>query len=227
MPRLIVPFEQMHDDASDSLIEGKLHFFDSGTNTPKDTFKDVNNEFENTNPVQLTAAGRVPNIFGEGSYKVILTDKDDVQIQVFDPVSSAAVGEPFGAWAAPRSYAKFEFVRGDDECQYMSIENDNEGNEPSASPLFWTRVDFVFTYNANQTFKSLEIVLFNLKLYVSLEDDNKGNTPSSSPVQWFGLGDILGGDLNANGFKIINLGNATDAGDAVNLALATSIALYF
>ena len=68
MARVIDPFSQFFDDNGDPLVNGFLKFVESGTNnTDKDTFADINETIANANPVPLTGAGRVHNVFGTGS----------------------------------------------------------------------------------------------------------------------------------------------------------------
>ena len=57
----------------------KLSFFETGTSTPKDTFTTAAATIANANPVIADSNGVFPDIFISGTYKVILTDKNDVQ----------------------------------------------------------------------------------------------------------------------------------------------------
>jgi len=57
----------------------KLTFFETGTSTLKDTFSNSSGTIKNANPVIANASGVFPDIFIVGTYKVTLTDKDDVQ----------------------------------------------------------------------------------------------------------------------------------------------------
>lgn len=57
----------------------KLEFFETGTSTQKDTFSDAAGTIANANPVIADANGVFPDIFIVGTYKVTLTDKNDVQ----------------------------------------------------------------------------------------------------------------------------------------------------
>lgn len=73
----------------------KLNFFETGTSTRKDTFNTAAPSTppltaeKNANPVIADANGVFPDIFISGTYKVILTDKNDVQVGFGekDPVS--------------------------------------------------------------------------------------------------------------------------------------------
>jgi hypothetical protein len=57
----------------------KLNFFETGTSTRKDTFTTAAAGISNANPVVADSNGVFPDIFISGTYKVILTTKDDVQ----------------------------------------------------------------------------------------------------------------------------------------------------
>lgn len=71
----------------------KLSFFETGTSTPKNTFSDAAGTIPNANPVIADANGVFPDIFITGKYKVILTDKNDVQTGFgeADPVDEFAI----------------------------------------------------------------------------------------------------------------------------------------
>lgn len=69
-----------------TFINAKLFFFETGTSTPKDTFNCPDGTTANSNPVIADKSGIFPDIFMSGSFKVILKDKNDVQIWEADPV---------------------------------------------------------------------------------------------------------------------------------------------
>lgn len=180
------PVTQYLDDAGNPLISGKLFFFASGTNTALDTFADTNLSVANTNPVILTAAGRVPNIFLQSaSYKVILTSSTDVQIFERDPVG--AEGEA-GNWAPFNSltiYGKNDIIEALDGNFYISLTEANQGNDPLTSPANWTQIRLNFVYNTLQTYQTDDLVqASDSTLYVSLTDDNLGNDPTSDTINW-------------------------------------------
>lgn len=131
MARIVNAFEQFFDAAGDPLVNGKLYFYESGSSSVlKNTFADAGQTILNTNPVVLTADGRAPNVFGEGSYRCVLTDKDDVQILFRDPVGGAG-DQAFGAdWNSVLYYDISDVVR--DEQQYwISLTAQNINNKPS------------------------------------------------------------------------------------------------
>jgi hypothetical protein len=74
----------------------KLSFFITGTSTSKDTFTTEAATTPNSNPVIADSNGVFPDIFITGTYKVTLTDKNDVQsgFGEADPVSeTTGVGD--------------------------------------------------------------------------------------------------------------------------------------
>jgi hypothetical protein len=105
MARVIAAFSQFFDDAGDPLENGWLKFLVSQTNnTDKDTYYDSDLTILNTNPVQLDAAGRCPDIFGTGAYRIVsyennpVTNQPGTQVQVFDPVQVASEAESTTSW---------------------------------------------------------------------------------------------------------------------------------
>lgn len=74
------------------LAGGSLTFSISGTTTPKTTWSDPDMTTENSDPVTLDAAGRPDtDIWGDGSYRVVLKDSLGATIVTRDDVSG-----PFG-----------------------------------------------------------------------------------------------------------------------------------
>jgi len=131
MARLIDPFEQFFDASGDPLVSGKLYFYESGSSSAlKDTFADSSETIANSNPVIIGGDGRAPNVFGTGSYRVILTDADSVQILQRDPVGGNT-GTTFGAdWNSTQIYDQNDIVR-DDGSYWYSLVSNNQNNQPS------------------------------------------------------------------------------------------------
>lgn len=187
--RFINPVPQFLDDSGDPLILGLLHFKENGTDTDKDTFKDVNKKILNSNPVELTGSGRTPNIFYDGTARVILTDEDGIigGITYFDKdgVGQPGSGSAFEDWSSITEYAIGDLVEATDGEYYRSLQNNNLGNDPVSSTAFWERVEFLRTWNENVTYGNDA----NAKdsdglIYRSLQDNNLNNQPSLSPDFW-------------------------------------------
>ena len=175
-------FDQYLDNAGDPLSEGKLYFYESGTTTPKTTYSDVNNSIPNTNPVLLSAAGRQPNIFFDGVAKVILTDNDDVQLIVRDPVGETATD--FGdQWVATKIYNATDVVLGSDGVFYRSLINGNQGNNPVTTTGNWTLL-YSVEWNAGITYQVGAVVTYDGEQYQSLQGSNLNQNPSTASSYW-------------------------------------------
>jgi hypothetical protein len=175
-------FDQYLDNAGDPLAEGKLYFYESGTTTPKTTYSDVNNSIPNTNPVLLSAAGRQPNIFFDGVAKVILTDNDNVQLIVRDPVGETATD--FGdQWVSTKIYNATDVVLGSDGTYYRSLINGNQNNNPVTTTGNWTLL-YSVEWNAGITYQVGAVVTYDGEQYQSLQGSNLNQNPSSASSYW-------------------------------------------
>jgi hypothetical protein len=177
---------QYEDDAGAPLIEGKLFFFESGTTTAKDTFADVNLTILNTNPVILTAAGRQPNVFFSGSARVMLTDSDDVQIEVRDPIGGESAEGSFNDWNALTIYNIPDIVVRND-LFYISITDGNQDNDPATDTLNWTQVKFTRVWNTNETYSINALAQGSGgSVFKSTTNGNIGNDPETDAINWTG-----------------------------------------
>ena len=176
---------QYFDNAGDPLIAGKIYFFESGTDTDKDTFADVNLSIKNTNPVILSGAGRQPNIFFNGSAKAILTDSDDVQIEPRDPVGGEAEEGVFSSWNSITIFNQPDIVIGSDGLFYLSITDGNQNNDPTTDLVNWSEIRFIRIWNANETY-TIDRVIEGSDglLYTSEINNNLNNDPTTDLVNW-------------------------------------------
>lgn len=73
-------------------VDFKLYPFVAGTNTPKDTFQDIEGDTLHEHPIVLDEQGRIPGLgfflAETGSYDMVLTDADDVPIRTWANVSA-------------------------------------------------------------------------------------------------------------------------------------------
>ncbi len=171
--------KQYFDNAGDPLIKGKLKFEESGGGTDKDTFSDVNLSKKNSNPVLLTGAGRQPNIFFNGTARVILTKNDDTQLEVRDPEGGATGSGQFEAWNSLTIYNTADIVIASDDKYYRSFTDNNQANDPTTpSPTFWEEVEFIRIWNPSVSYALNATVKGSDGLfYRSLVADNLGNDP--------------------------------------------------
>lgn len=83
-------FWQEFDNDGNPLAGGKVYTYEAGTSTPKVTYTDSSGGTPNANPVILDASGRASIWLGDGGYKFILTDANDVTIATRDNVGGAS-----------------------------------------------------------------------------------------------------------------------------------------
>jgi hypothetical protein len=184
--RYIRPSYQYFDNSNRILDSGKLYFYESGTTTLKDVYSDPDGLTAIANPVILNGAGRTPDIYLDGSYKLIITDKNDAQIEERDPVLAADdTTKGFSIWNAISIYEIDDIIRASNNLLYISISDSNQNNEPSATATKWTAVQLLGSYNANQIYFIGNVVIDSIgDIYRSRTDSNVGNTPASSPTDW-------------------------------------------
>jgi hypothetical protein len=173
---------QYFDDSGDPLVNGKIYFYESGTTTLKPTYADVNYTIANTNPVILTAAGRLPNVFFAGSAKAILATSAGTQIQVRDPVGDTT--SAFGnAWVSSKSYSANSVVQGSDGEFYVSLTNGNVNNNPVSTTGSWTFL-YSVEWSAGTTYKEGSVVTYESIVYQSLQNANLNQNPSTVAAYW-------------------------------------------
>ena len=130
----------------------------------------------------LTAAGRQPNIFFQGTAKAILATSAGVQILVRDPVgeTSATFGNP---WIASKDYNANDVVQGSNGDFYVSLINGNVNNNPVTTTGSWT---FLYSVEWNQgtTYKVGSVVTYETIVYQSLQNANLNQNPSTQAAFW-------------------------------------------
>lgn len=184
--RFIDPIPRYTDSAGEPLAGGKLYFYDSGTTTFRTTYSDSGLTTANANPVILDADGRPPSIFLQGNYKLVITDANDVQISERDPVSGSSASGEYSDWAITTTYSLNQTVRGSDGYYYISITNNNLGNDPTTSAANWSRTVGITEWNTNQTYALNDTARYNGLLYRSTANSNQGSQPDLL-VNWVSL----------------------------------------
>ena len=177
--------DQYHDDAGQPLVSGKIFFFEPGTNTAKDTFADVNLSIKNPNPLILSGAGRQGNVFFNGSARAILTDRDEVQIRVMDPIGGEFTEGVFSPFNTVTIYNVPDIVIGSGGLFYVSITNGNQDNDPTTDQVNWTNIKFIRAWNPNETYSALAIAEGSDGfLYSSITSNNLNNDPVTDTINW-------------------------------------------
>ena len=84
-----IKFTVRHPDTDKPLSFGKVFTYEQGTTTPKQTWTNELKTSANTNPVILDAFGQC-NLYLDGKYRIVIKDKDDVQIDTVDYIRDPA-----------------------------------------------------------------------------------------------------------------------------------------
>lgn len=74
------------DDSGLPLALGKVYTYETGTSIPKTTYTSETQSTPNSNPVILDARGEA-DIYINGTYKIVVTDENDVTIHTVDPIT--------------------------------------------------------------------------------------------------------------------------------------------
>jgi len=129
---------QYFTEDNEVLAGGSVTFYEPGTTTLKTTYSDNAQTIANTNPVELSASGVLPNVFFSGLAKAVLKDSSGVIIQTRDPVGDFSSDDgAFSTWSVDVSYSVNQVVTGSDGYFYVSQQNANIGNDPTVSPTEW------------------------------------------------------------------------------------------
>ena len=97
MPIFNIPLASTYGENVKPYDGALLNFYKSGTTTRKTTYSDSAQTVANTNPVVADGDGRFGTIYLSGIYKVVLTDKNSVQIWEVDAVQSEELVSVFTA----------------------------------------------------------------------------------------------------------------------------------
>ena len=170
------------------LSRGQLFFYEPGTTTYKTVYSDQDaSTAYSDNPIALDDNGFEPDIFGEGSYRVILKSSVETNSRIQwdeDPVVFSTDEDAFGPWLDTRTYGAGgeNIVTGPDGKYYISIQATNLDNIPSATATYWTEFHLLKQYNANETYLDTVPITYNEVYYTSRVSSNTGNTPDESPT---------------------------------------------
>ena len=214
------PEPQYLDSAGDPLKNGQLNFYNVGTLTRKDTYKDPELTQLNTNPVLLNADGTVPNIFYLGTARVILTyDTGAGSVIRFDEDNVGVIGSgtTFDPYNSTTEYETGAIVQGSDTFYYRSLSNGNKGNDPISSPVYWERVDFLQYWNSTITYNQGQLVVgSDGKLYGSLQNGNLNKNPTTAPTWWSDSQSIFDQVLDTTSdvtFNTVTVASGNDSDD--------------
>lgn len=84
---MVMPKKYFFDRNGRPLAFGKVYTYQAGTNINQETFKSEAGDIANTNPIILNGEGYA-DIYLNGSYRIVVKDKNDNEIWSADPVST-------------------------------------------------------------------------------------------------------------------------------------------
>jgi hypothetical protein len=221
--RFILPFADVGSGIKPS-SGARLFFYETGTNTFKNTFTDQAATTPNANPVIADSNGVFSNIFINGTYKVILQNTNSTQIWEADPIislvskanginttndiasmksDSLSLGDKV---LADRFYANgdfvddliFDIVAGstgvDNNGDFHDLDN---GNQARLSSNGTARVvHYGARGNVAEDATSIQAAL-DAKRNISLENDNDLNFQVDTPLKIRNATNIFGGGQQA------------------------------
>lgn len=195
MSRFINPIPQYIKENGDLAAAGTLTFYESGTNTLLTIYADINETTPIANPVTLGSRGEVPNIFFSASARCVLADSDGNQIYDVDPVNSDQSQGELEAWNSNIVYSQSDTAIGNDGLFYISLANDNQGNNPTlnaGSNAFWAQFILPQIWNSAVTYTPNAFAIKDGVIYRNLISDNLGNDPAlDDGSQWRSIADAV------------------------------------
>lgn len=227
--RFDTPGLQYRDIASDEILgglnPGQMFFYATGTTTLQTTYKDPDLTVANTNPVILNPDGTLPNVWlQELVYNVVLKNASAVEQFARDPIDATTPDED---WRVEGGYSLGDKVKASDNNWYISLVDNNIGNDPTSSPDEWTRYRIVRVYSAVETYEEGAIVEYTDNfIYVSKTDSNIGNDPSSDLTNWQTCVDTS--SLTSSAFAgVENFGTSTGNQAITGVGFQPSMVLVF
>lgn len=190
MSRYVNPAPQIEDLNGKPIVGAKKFLFEPGTVIKKTVYSDSGFGTPQANPVLSLGSGIFPAIFLDGIYDEEQQDNsgtatgyDGVTLWTREDIGGAAEGQ-FELWLNDNTYNIPDIVLGSDDEYYQSIQDGNQGNDPTISPAFWNQVKIIGLWHTDISYSADDIVIRTGKLYSSLTNSNGGNDPVTDSVNW-------------------------------------------
>lgn len=202
------PVPQYFDNEAELLSGGSIGFYENGSTTTKKNTYNADGGALNTNPVVLTAEGRLPQVWGDGLYTVIcrkkpvspFTDPEDGEVVWTRHGYEFGVNEgQFTDWNANENYDLNDFRKYNGKY-YRSETSNNIGNIPDVSTTQWSEVAFLDYWNADKPngYDQDAIAIKNGYLYRSLSDNNTSD-PTVTGWENLTFNNSITGNLTVSG----------------------------
>lgn len=223
MTRFVDPFPQYITTSEGPLIGGSVEIRNSNTDELVALFSVEGSDPDTkiTNPVLLGDDGQVPDIYFGGGILITVTVSDSegnlVRTSENIPTGISGVGSQVFNFEITYSKGERTLFNG---LWYESNEDDNKGNSPSISPVFWTQEVFTGIYNINVSYNKGDIAIEAVTgiVFVSKVDANLNN-PLTDIQFW--------GNASGIGLHTVNiLGATTNNDDAIETINAAKIGAF-
>jgi|TARA_R110002167_G_scaffold9262_2_gene42480 hypothetical protein len=193
MSRFTNPIPQFILENGDLAAGGTLSLYESGTNVLLSIYADVNESTPIANPVTLGSRGEVPNIFYSLSARAVVDDAAGNQIFDVDPVGGTTASGAYQIWDSNVVYSVNDIVFGSNSEPYISLTNQNEGNDPildAGNNQFWTELLEIKYWNAQEIYAVNSLTFESGVIYRSTIASNAGNQPSTDGANnWVSIAD--------------------------------------
>lgn len=177
---------QFFDASGNVLASGTIAFYTTQTLSFKEIFTDINLSVAAENPVQLSGGGVMPLRYMNGSYRIIIKDKNGVEIADLDPVQgNPELSGALGTWNTAVIYSALNTVQGSDGLYYRSQINSNIANDPTTDAVNWREIRFIDVWNTNATYAIGVIVQNSTGNLWRSKVSQSGNDPTTdSGTNW-------------------------------------------
>ena len=193
MSRFTNPIPQFILENGDLAAGGTLSLYESGTNVLLSIYADVNESTPIANPVTLGSRGEVPNIFYSLSARAVVDDAAGNQIFDVDPVGGTTTSGAYQIWDSNVVYSVNDIVFGSNGEPYISLTNQNEGNDPildAGNNQFWTELLEIKYWNAQEIYAVNSLTFESGVIYRSTIASNAENQPSTDGANnWVSIAD--------------------------------------
>lgn len=173
---------------------GTITFYTTQTLSLKNVFTDINLSIASENPVQLDSNGVMPLRYMNGSYRIIIKDKNGSPVPGgdLDPVQgNPELSGALGTWNSAVIYSALNSVQGSDGLYYKSQVNNNIANDPITDSVNWREIRFIDVFNTNTTYASGVIVQDSTgNLWRSVQSQSGNNPITDSGANWLPSIDI-------------------------------------
>ena len=229
MSRFTNPIPQFILENGDLAAGGTLSLYESGTNVLLSIYADVNESTPIANPVTLGSRGEVPNIFYSLSARAVVDDAAGNQIFDVDPVGGTTASGAYQIWDSNVVYSVNDIVFGSNSEPYISLTNQNEGNDPTldaGNNQFWTELLEIKYWNAQEIYAVNSLTFESGVIYRSTIASNAGNQPSTDGANnWVSIADaaVVVYDNTSSGLLAVTGQSAIDEIVAIINNLPSSV----